>query len=83
MEYLYKLHKGGLKMTIEEAKQELPTFDSFADKFCNHCFNDIICNMDCKVIQKAEKMFDRVQQAYARHNGDIVKVDRYIKEAKI
>ena len=28
-------------------------------------------------------MFDRVQQAYARYDGDVLKVDRYIKGAKM
>lgn len=72
-------------MTIEEAKQEIPTFDSFVDEMCNACTSDGYCPSYayCDVIRKAEKMFDRVQQAYARHDGDIVKVDRYIKGAKI
>lgn len=69
-------------MTLDEAKKEIPTFDSFADKFCACCYNDVICNMHCKTMQKVEKMFDRVQQAYARHDGDIMKIDRYIKNAK-
>ena len=72
-------------MTIDEAKQEIPTFDSFADEMCNYCQSDAYCPSyaPCETLQKAEKMFDRVQQAYARHDGDIIKVDRYIKGAKI
>lgn len=70
-------------MTLEEAKQEIPDFDTFANEFCNACTSDTYCSFYCDTLKKAEKMFDRVQQAYARHDGYIVKVDRYIKGAKI
>lgn len=69
-------------MNIDEAKQEIPTIDSFADELCAYCHNDWYCSFWCETLRKAEKMFDRVQQAYARYDGDIVKVDRYIKRAK-
>ena len=70
-------------MTLKEAKQEILTFERFKDKFCACCYNDVICNMHCKTMQKVEKMFDRVQQAWARYDGDIVKIDSYIRRAKI
>ena len=69
-------------MTIDEAKQEIPTFESFRDKLCACCYNDVICNMHCKIMRKVDKMFDIVQQAWARYDGDIVKIDWYIKGLK-
>ena len=70
-------------MTLEEAKQEIPDFNTFANEFCNACTSDSYCSFYCDTLKKAECIFDRVQSAYARHNGDILKVDRYIKGAKI
>ena len=70
-------------MTLEEAKQEIPDFNTFANEFCNACTSDTYCSFYCDTLRKAECIFDRVQQAYARHDGDIMKVDRYIKGAKI
>ena len=69
-------------MTIEEAKQDIPSFDSFVDEMCNACTSDGYCPSYCDVICKSEKMFDRVQQAWARHDGDVRKVWNYIKQAK-
>ena len=69
-------------MTIEEAKQEIPDFNTFANEFCNVCTSDTYCSFYCDTLKKAKNMFDRVQQSYARYDGDIMKVDRYIKRAK-
>ena len=72
-------------MTIEEAKKDIPTFIVFADEMCNYCQSDAYCPSyaPCETLQKAKKMFDRVQHAYAKYDGDILKVDRYIKGAKM
>jgi hypothetical protein len=69
-------------MTLEEAKQEIPDFDTFANEFCNACTSDAYCSFYCDTLKKAERIFDRVQVAYARHDGDMVKVDQYIKKTK-
>lgn len=69
-------------MTIDEAKQEIPDFDTFANEFCNACTSDTYCSFYCDTLKKAEHIFDRVQAAYARHDGDMIKVDRYIKATK-
>lgn len=69
-------------MTLDEAKQEIPDFDTFATKYCDMCMHDAFCDFYCYTIAKAERIFDRVQKAYARHDGDMVKVERYIKNAK-
>ena len=71
-------------MTIEEAKKDIPTFDSFVYEMCNACTNDGYCPSYayCDVIRKAENMFNRVHQAWARHDGDVRKVWNYIKQAK-
>ena len=69
-------------MTIEEAKQEIPTFDSYVDEMCNACTFDGYCPTYayCDVIRQSEKMFDKVQQAWARYDGDVRKVWRYVKQ---
>lgn len=69
-------------MTIEKAKQEIPDFDTFATKYCDMCMHDVFCDFYCCTIAKAERIFDHVQKVYARHNGDMAKVERYIKNAK-
>ena len=69
-------------MTLEKAKQEIPDFDTFANEFCNACTSDTYCSFYCDTLKKAERIFDRVLIAYARHNGDMVKVDRYIKSVR-
>ena len=72
-------------MTYEEAKREIPDFESFRIDCCNHCTgNDWYCPSDCEMLEKARKLdFDRILKCYARHDGDLRKVSRYIKETKI
>lgn len=69
-------------MTIKDAKQEIPDFNTFANEFCNACTSDTYCSFYCDTLNKAQRIFNRVLQAYARHDGDIIKVDRYIKSTK-
>ena len=69
-------------MTIDEAIQEIPDFDTFAQEFCNACKSDTYCSFYCDTLLKAEHIFERVQKAYARYDGDMVKVDQYIKGTK-
>jgi len=69
-------------MTLEEAKQECVDFDTFASEFCCACTAEDFCPSYCNTLIKAERIFDRVLEAYARHDGDMRKVDRYIRQAK-
>lgn len=71
-------------MTIEEAKEEIPNFDSFVSMSCGSCIgNDWYCPKLCEDLEKAERMpFEKIQKAYARHDGDLQGVFRYIKQAR-
>lgn len=72
-------------MTIEEAKEKIPTIESFIQESCNHCTaNDWYFPSLCDDLEKAKRMpFEKIQAAYARHGGDMVKVHRYIKQFRI
>ena len=70
-------------MTLEEAKEEIPTFEIFAKTFCGSCIsNDWYCPSYCNTLLKAQGRFERVLKKYAEYDGDLVKVNRYIKNAK-
>lgn len=71
-------------MTIEQARQEMPNIGYFLNVACGCCTaNDWYCPSYCHDLEKAQKMpFEKIQQAYARHDGEIWKVMRYIKQAK-
>ena len=68
-------------MTIHEAKEEIPTISKFIATCCDNCkSNDWYCPTLCFELEKARLLpFDKIQQAYARHDGDLRKVCRYIK----
>ena len=72
-------------MTFEQAKEELPTIDYFIQSACDCCTaNDWYCPSLCHVLKKAERMpFEKIQIAYARHDGDMRKIYRYIKQFRI
>lgn len=72
-------------MTIEQARQEMPNIDYFLSVACGCCTaNDWYCPSYCYDLEKAQKMpFEKIQQAYARHDGEIWKVMRYIKQARL
>ena len=71
-------------MTLEEAKEEIPTIEYFIQHSCDMCTaNDWYCPRLCDDLEKAKRMpFEKIQSAYARHDGDMVKVYRYIKQAR-
>lgn len=70
-------------MTIEEVKEEFPTFDTFAKMFCTNCkSNDWYCPSYCDTLLKAQGRFERVLKKYAEYDGDLIKVNSYIKRAK-
>jgi hypothetical protein len=72
-------------MTYEEAKEQIPDFESFRVECCNSCTsNDWYCPSDCEMLEKARKLdFDRILKCYAKHDGDLSKVAGYIKRTKI
>lgn len=39
-------------MTLEEAKQEIPDFNTFANEFCNACTSDTYCSFYCDTLKK-------------------------------
>lgn len=79
-----KQHGKAREMTIEQAKEEMPNIECFLEMACNYCTaNDWYCPSYCHELLKAKSMpFNKIQQAYARHDGEMRKVIRYIKQAK-
>ena len=71
-------------MTLEEAKQEYPNFRQFKRTICVSCTsNDWYCTGLCDELSKANRMpFEKIQGAIARHDEDMWKVMRYIKQYK-
>ena len=71
-------------MSIDEAKEQMPSFEYFASVACGECTaNDWYCPSHCEDLIKAAKMpFEKIQQAYARHDGMMYKVMRYIHNAR-
>jgi hypothetical protein len=71
-------------MTLEEAKEECPTIDYFIQTACDCCTaNDWYCPSLCHDLEKAERIpFEKIQAAYARHDGDMKKVFNYIKQRR-
>lgn len=71
-------------MTILEAKELIPDFNSFHAEACRYCDCDWFCPDYCDMLKKASEMnFSRIQDAYARHDGDMVKVIHFIRVAKM
>lgn len=72
-------------MTIEQAKELIPDFDSFCKETCDHCSaNDWYCPSHCVTLNLARNMdFELIQKSYARNDGLIWKVIRYIRQARI
>lgn len=71
-------------MTIEEAKEFMPDFNSFHAEACRYCNHDWFCPDYCDTLRKASKMdFERIQKSYARNDGDMVKVINFIRQARI
>lgn len=71
-------------MTLEEAKNEIPDFKWFAKICCDNCTaNDWYCPSYCPELKKASSIpFDIIQEKYARYDGDLSKVVRFIKNTK-
>ena len=73
------------KMTLDEAREEIGDIDNFYKNACYDCTaNDWFCPDECDNLKKARQIdFDRIVKAYARYDGDLSKVFRYINQAKI
>lgn len=71
-------------MTIEQAREEVPTIDYFLAMSCGMCTgNDAYCPNYCDDLIKAQQLpFDKIISAYARYDGDMRYVMRYIRHAK-
>lgn len=70
-------------MTREQAKEEIPNFDSFVHITCVNCANDWFCPTLCEALEKAKRLpLEKIQKAYARHDGDMLEVFRYIQKAR-
>lgn len=63
-------------MTIEEVKEEIPTFEVFAKIYCDNCTaNDAYCPSYCNELEKASRIpFEIIQAKYAQCDGDLHKV---------
>lgn len=71
-------------MTIEEAKEYMPDFDSFCKEACATCEHEYYCPQCCEDLRKAERMdFNRILKCYARNGGEMYKVLRWLKQARI
>lgn len=72
-------------MTIEQAKIEIPDLETYFRLDCDtDCNLDYYCPSDCKDHTKARKLgIDKIQSAYARHDGDLWEVTKYIRRASV
>lgn len=73
-------------MTIEEAKEYIPDFEAFRKEACTVCTaNDWYCPFNvCDTLLKAGELdYNRILKCYARHDGEMYKVFRWIKQARI
>ena len=70
-----------MAMAIEEAREDIPDFDRFREEVCHQCTaNDWYCSSDCDLLEEASKLeYDIILKAYARNDGDLYKVCRYLK----
>ena len=71
-------------MTIEEAKEYIPDVDSLCRQACLCCNNEWYCPTYCDVLEKAARMdYNRILKCYARNDGEMWKVVRWIRQARI
>lgn len=71
-------------MTIEEAKEYIPDFEAFRNEACAICTEEWYCPHNCEILSKATKMdFNRILKCYARNDGEMYNVLRWLKQARI
>ncbi|MCD8308453.1 MAG: hypothetical protein LUD19_01265 [Clostridia bacterium] len=72
-------------MTIEQASDYIPDFDSFELTMCDNCAAvfDGGCPSNCYELEKAKQIgYKRILKSYARNDGDLVKVTDFIRRAR-
>lgn len=72
-------------MTVDEAKKEIgDTVEAFCKEACNLCNSEWYCPTHCDLLEKAKQLeFNRILKCYARNDGDMRKVFRYVRTTKI
>lgn len=72
-------------MTTDEAREEVVDIRRFCHSVCVSCTaNDWYCPTYCDVLEKAHKIpFEKIVKSYARNDGDVWKVVRYIKRYRL
>ena len=71
-------------MTIKEAKEYIPDFETFRKEVCATCTEEWYCPCNCEELNKASRMdFNRILKCYARNDGEMYKVLRWIRQARI
>ena len=77
---------GGRKiiiMTLEEAQQEIIDYEALVKAMCSMC-SYWGCPSNCDMLDKAKEIpLMSIQKSYARNDGDLTAVARYIKRKKI
>ena len=59
-------------------------FEEFKNFACHRCDNDAYCPNDCDVLAKARRIpFEKIQKTYVKHDEDMVKIARYIRQYKL
>ncbi len=68
-------------MTIEEAREAMPDIEYVLKNICHICSNVDLCK-NCKMHKKANRIgYERILAYYARNEGNMKKVLRYIRKA--
>lgn len=71
-------------MTIEEAKKEISSFKDLNSLLCRNCNNIWYCPDDCAIVEKSRIIpFEKIIASYARNDGDIRKLFRYIRNFRL
>lgn len=72
-------------MTYEQALNEIGDIDEFCITVCNEgCGFDLYCPTECPTLLKARELdFKQIIKSYARNDGDLNKVCRYINRTKL
>lgn len=71
-------------MTTVDAREYIPNLTIFRKEACEACKQSDYCPQYCDTLLKAERMdFNRILKCYARHDGEMYKVLRWLKQARI
>ena len=65
-------------------EDKFDNINQFCSYSCNNCNQDWYCPGECELLLKARKMpFEKINKKWIEHDGDLVKVWRYIKHYKL